>query len=77
MNSLTKNTAKFDLESMAKQRIANRSLNLITGRQEEMNGKASNGRQTMLPPSKDYPNNGLGNQEYRESIAASPRVFHR
>ena len=32
-NSMTKDSAKFDLENMAKQRIANRSLNLITGRQ--------------------------------------------
>ena len=65
VNSLTKNNGKYDLERMAKKRMANRSLNVITGRQQEIlqNGsKASNGRQSMLPPSKDYPNSGLGNQ---------------
>ena len=32
VNSMSNQSAKADLENMAKQRIANRSLNLITGR---------------------------------------------
>ena len=52
---------------------------LFTGKPKNGYGGSlsTNGRRSMLPPSKDFLSNGHGQAEYRDSFGASPRVFHR
>jgi len=39
--------------------------------------KNSHARQTLLPPPKNFINNGHGKPEYSAGLAASPRVFYK
>ena len=52
--------------------------NLLTGAPHEIvSVKNSYAKQTLLPPQKDFINNGHSKQEYRSGMEASPRLFHR
>ena len=51
--------------------------NVLTGQPELFGSKSSHHRRTMLPPPKNFINNGHGKQEYRAGLAASPKVFYR
>ena len=52
--------------------------NAITGAPDTyLSMKNSHARQTLLPPPKNFINNGHGKPEYSAGLAASPRVFYK
>ena len=81
-NSVTSQAAKFD--ERASQRNNRQSTNRATG-YNLLSGapnqyfvtKDTFAKKTMLPPPKDFINNGHGKAEYKKGFEASPRVFHR
>ena len=52
--------------------------NAITGAPDTyISMKNSHARQTLLPPPKNFINNGHGKPEYSAGLATSPRVFYK
>ena len=83
VNTTTNKLGKYDTFDgdrfkRVKNRLEKPKYNVLSGAAHEfVSNKANFRRQSMLPPQNNPVFNGANKAEYREGLAASPKLFYR